>query len=166
VDAGQRNLLFSMPENRGASSDQDLYNELSYYTLAHGDRSFIHQHIVDAFAAQHASDASTPIAVVFALVGLYLHIEKGFTGRQVQRVHMQLARSRRQWPKMQPPEERGAITVADVLSAQPGPKRDAMIRRWCASVWEAWTGSRSRIVELLRTELGIDESSIIPARKS
>jgi hypothetical protein len=35
-------------------SEQDLYNELAFYTLALGDPAFIHQNIVDAFAAQHA----------------------------------------------------------------------------------------------------------------
>lgn len=37
-------------------SDQEVNNELSYYTLSHGDPSFIHQYIVDAFAAQHADE--------------------------------------------------------------------------------------------------------------
>lgn len=34
------------------ASEQETYNELCYYTLSHGDSSFIHQHVVDAFAAQ------------------------------------------------------------------------------------------------------------------
>jgi hypothetical protein len=37
------------------ASEQDVYdayNELCCYTLAHGDASFIHQHVVDAFAAR------------------------------------------------------------------------------------------------------------------
>jgi Family of unknown function (DUF5946) len=59
----------------------DLYHELSCYTLAHRDPSFIHQYIVDAYTAQHANETTKPIAVVFALIGLYLHIEKNFTGR-------------------------------------------------------------------------------------
>ena len=33
---------------------QDLYNELAFYTLAHGDPAFIHHYAVDAFAVQHA----------------------------------------------------------------------------------------------------------------
>lgn len=35
-----------------ANSEQQAYYELSYYTLAHPDPNFIHQHIVDAFGAQ------------------------------------------------------------------------------------------------------------------
>jgi hypothetical protein len=71
-----------------ATDLDDLYHELSCYTLAHPDPSFIHQHIVDAYTAQHARETTKPIALVFALIGLYLHVEKNFTGRQVQRFHM------------------------------------------------------------------------------
>ena len=88
----------------------DLYHELSYYTLAHPGPSFIHQHIVDAYTAQHANETTKPIAVIFALIGLYLHVEKNFTGRQVQRFHMKLAKIRRQWVRPQLPKERGAST--------------------------------------------------------
>lgn len=35
---------------------RDLYNELSYYSLTHPNKEyFVHQHVVDAYAAQHAS---------------------------------------------------------------------------------------------------------------
>jgi uncharacterized protein DUF5946 len=60
---------------------------LSAYTLTHSDPAFIHQHVVDAFAAQSADDTTKPITLTFALVGLYLHVEKGRTGRRVQLVH-------------------------------------------------------------------------------
>jgi len=138
------------------TSDQELYNQLAFYTLAHGDPAFIHQHVVDAFAAQHANETSKPISVVFALVGLYLHVEKNFTGRQVQLVHMQLARHRKHWFMPALPYDRGAIGIADVLAVAPGPARDAMIRRWCVSEWAAWKDSRQPIVALLKAELEID----------
>jgi hypothetical protein len=136
-------------------SEQDLYNELAFYTLALGDPAFIHQNIVDAFAAQHADETSKPISVVFALVGLYLHVEKNLTGRRVQLAHMQLAKRRKQWVRPMMPQERGAIGIADVLAVDPGPERDATIRRWCKSAWEPWRDSRQQIVELVKTELDI-----------
>src|SRR5438067_3221775 len=49
------------------------------------------QHVVDAYAAQTARASTKPITLAFALVGLYLHLEKNQTGKQVQRVHMLLA---------------------------------------------------------------------------
>jgi Family of unknown function (DUF5946) len=137
------------------SSDEELYHELSYYTLAHPDPSFIHQHLVDAHAAQHADASAKPIGVIFALIGLYLHVEKGFTGRQVQRAHMQLAKRRKQWPAIEPPAARGTIAIADVVAVPAGPERDAMIHHWCAAVWEAWKPRQDEIVELVRNELGV-----------
>jgi hypothetical protein len=100
-------------------SEEDAYDELCAYTIDHArrDPSFIHQHVVDAYAAQHANDQSKPIGVTFALVGLYLHVEKQFSGRRVQRVHMELARSKRRWPPFTLPHERGAMTAADVMAA-------------------------------------------------
>jgi hypothetical protein len=115
---------------------REEYHELSYYTLAHPDPSFIHQHIVDAYAAQCADEDTKPIAVAFALIGLQLHVEQNRSGKEVQRVHMTLAERRRAWPRFDLPRERGAITVA-VLAAPAGDQRDTMIRRWCVSVWGA-----------------------------
>jgi len=137
-------------------SDQDLYNELAFYTLAHGDPAFIHQNVVDAFAAQTAGPSTKPITIVFALIGLYLHVEKGFTGKQVQRAHMQLAKYRRQWFMPALPLDRGAIRIQDVLAVAPGPARDAMIRKWCESAWRPWSASRRQIVDLAKGELGVD----------
>ena len=120
------------------NSEQDAYAELCCYTLAHGDVSFIHQHVVDAFGAQLADEQTKPIALTFALVGLYLHIEKQFSGKQVQRAHMRLAQRKRTWPVFDLPRDRGAITVAEVLAAPAGPDRDKAIDAWCRSVWQTF----------------------------
>ncbi|HWP45859.1 MAG TPA: DUF5946 family protein [Candidatus Limnocylindrales bacterium] len=132
------------------SSELEAYHELQCYTLAHGDPAFIHQHVVDAWTAQQANEQTKPIALTFALVGLYLHIEKGFSGRQVQRVHMALARSKRNWPSFALPRERGSITVRQVMATPAGPGRDKAIEAWCVSVWDAFRGSHEEVVDLLR----------------
>jgi hypothetical protein len=135
-----------------ADSEREAYYELSYYTLAHPDPSFIHQHIVDAFAAQTANQNTKPIGIAFALVGLYLYLEKGYTGRQVQLAHMRLAKRRQEWPRFDLPEFRGEITVADVLREPPGEKRDAMIGSWCDSVWRTYE-CHKEVAALVQTEL-------------
>jgi len=135
---------------RGMASEQDAYNELCAYTLAHRGAEFIHQHVVDAFAAQRADDRSKPIGVAFALVGLYLHVERRFSGRQVQQVHMQLARRKRAWPAFVLPRDRGSMTAVDVMQAPPGLERDRAIDAWCASVWTAFVDSRPIVVDLLK----------------
>ena len=135
-------------------SDRDAYHELSAYTLTRGDSTFIHQHVVDAFAAQHADETTKPIALTFALVGLYLHVERGLSGRQVQRAHMALARRKRKWPTSSLPSERGVLTAADVIRAAEGPDRDKAIHAWCAAVWDVFRENQTIVVRLL-DEYGI-----------
>jgi Family of unknown function (DUF5946) len=124
------------------------YDEVYAYTM--GRPGFILQHVVDAFAVQTANDESKPIGVVFGLVGLYLHVEKQFSGRQVQRVHVELGRRKQEWPRVHVPEDRGTATVADVLAASAGPERDMAINNWCQSVWTAFSANRQTIISLLR----------------
>lgn len=132
------------------ASEQDAYNELSAYTLTRGYTVFIHQHVVDAFAAQYANGQTKPITVAFSLAGLYLRVEKGFTGRQVQDAHRQMAREKRSWPTFVLPEHRGAVTASEVMAAPPGIERDNAIDAWCSSVWAAFSMNRDAVVALLR----------------
>jgi hypothetical protein len=126
------------------------YHVVCAYTLTHGDAAFVHQLVVDAWAAQHANAASKPIGVFFAVLGLYLHVEHGFTGRAVQKAHMKLAQRPEPWPVGPLPTTRGAVTATDVLAAPPGPIRDAAISRWAASVWATYVHQRDTIDALLR----------------
>lgn len=130
--------------------EQQAYEELQCYTLGHGGPGFIHQHVVDAWAAQHADEQTKPIGLTFALVGLYLHVERGFSGRQVQRVHMKLGQRRRTWPSFPLPRERGSVTASQVMAAPAGPERDISIDSWCASVWGAFSDSHRAVAELLQ----------------
>lgn len=132
---------------RAAEAD---YHDLCAYTLTRGDATFVHQHVVDAWAAQQATASSKPIGVFFALLGLYLHVEHGWTGKAVQRAHMQLAKRPEAWPVGLLPVSRGELTATDVMAAAPGEARDAAISRWAASVWGAFSGSREVIDALLR----------------
>lgn len=137
------------------ASSKELFDELAYYTLAQPRPPFIHQLAIDAFTAQQANTATRPMAVAFALLGLYLHVEHGWTGLQVQQAHMQLARDKRQWSRLPLPKERGDVEVSQVLAAVPGAERDAMIHQWCVSVWKAWSESRPSIAELAKRELRV-----------
>ena len=134
-------------------TEQEIYNELACYTLSLADKEFIHQHIVDAFCAQYADENKKPIAITFALAGLYLYLEKDYTGRQVQLAHVQMAKKRKKWPAFELPEKRGDITVADVLNTLPGKERHEMIRKWCLSVWDAYKESHDIIAALVNVVL-------------
>jgi hypothetical protein len=123
------------------------FSDLSCYTVALQDPLFIHQHMVDAYAAQHAGGNTRPITVAFGLIGLYLALERGYSGKEVQQAHMRIAKLRKDWPRLEPPGQPAALTVLDVLRVSPGPERDAMIRQWAAAVWESWADRRDWIRE-------------------
>jgi hypothetical protein len=135
-------------------TEQDAYNELQAYTLGHGDPAFIHQHVVDAWMAQHADEKSKPMGVAFALAGLYLHVEKSFSGKRVQHAHMIMARRKRDWPSFAMPVDRGAMTALDVIAAPAGAVRDRAVDSWCASVWSAFRESHARVAALVE-EFGL-----------
>ena len=131
------------------SCDEPAYHALCAYTLGLGDSRFIHQHVVDAYMAQHADAQTKPIGITFSLLGLYLAVERGVSGKDVQRVHMQLGKQKHEWPAFELPMKRGAMTAADVMAAPEGPERDAAILAWAASVWAACSGNRDTVIALL-----------------
>ena len=116
----------------------EMYYELTYWTLALQDSRFIHQHAIDAYEAQHAGGMTRPITAVFGLIGLYLALEKGYTGRQVQLAHMKIASRRKEWPRLQPPARREELTVMDVLRDETDTEREKMLMKWAESVWMSW----------------------------
>lgn len=131
-------------------TSQEAYEQLTleYMELANSD--FYLQHVSDAYAAQLADASTKPITLLFSLVGLHLRVEKRLTGRQIQHLHQLLARRKEQWPQITLPEERGAITVIDVVQRHERVTREAAIDTWCASVWEAYRHSRPVVLEFLR----------------
>lgn len=133
---------------------KDLYHDLLLYTLAHSDQKyFIHQHVVDAYAAQHITKDTKPIGFAAPLIGLYLFVEKGYTGKEVQKVHMQLGNTMKEWPILLVPKEKAEITVVDVLTANPGKDRDEMIREWVKVIWKIWKPQHERIRQLTDSQL-------------
>jgi hypothetical protein len=122
-------------------------------TLVHEDPRFIHQHAVDAYAAQHAGGRSRPVTTAFALIGLCLAVEKGYTGRQVQLAHMQIGKKRQDWPRLEPPEHPGELTVIDVLQAGTDAEKEEMLMRWVASVWQSWEHRHQWVRETIKRVL-------------
>lgn len=129
-----------------------LYYDLSYYTLSLQDPGFIHQLIVDAYAAQHVGARTKPITITFALAGLYLVNEKGFDGRRVQLIHIAMAKKNKSWPDFHPPESKEWLMAKEVMEVPDNLKQE-MIRKWSASVWEIWEREGDKIQVFLKTYL-------------
>jgi hypothetical protein len=77
-------------------------------------------------------------------------VEKGFSGRQIQKVHMFMAAKRREWPQLAPPPVPGAVSVRNVLQAESGEDRMAAVKNWNKSVWDSWVTERQRIVDVVK----------------
>lgn len=133
-----------------------LHGELTAYTVEQGYRGgdFIHQLLVDAYGAQHAKATGSAIGLAFALIGLYLTFERGYSGAQVQRMHMLVAQRSKSWPRFTPPVHMGALTVWDVMQAPPGEQRNDTLRQWGRSVWDAWGQEHERVRSLFASVMG------------
>jgi hypothetical protein len=126
----------------------DAYDEVYVYTM--GRKNFILQHVVDVHIAQGATATNPPsIGAIFSLAGLYLHVEKGFTGTQVQNAHRVMGKVKRSWPDIIWPTQRGNMTASDVLAMPAGQERDEAIHEWCKQVWAAFGENRAMVVSLL-----------------
>ncbi len=138
------------------SSPVEIFHILSCYTQNLRDPYFIHQNAVDAFTAQNADENTKNIAVSFALIGLYLVVEKNFSGKEVQNAHVNLGKSNKNWPKFVLPVERGNITVYDVMSTSEGLKRNKAIINWCISVWKSYHSCHDQVKKLVKDSLWND----------
>jgi hypothetical protein len=128
-------------------TDQEMYHELAYYTLSHPEPRFIHQHVVDAFTAQTATPETKSIAIYYALVGLYLYLEKNYTGKEVQMAHVKLSSTSKIFEPLDLPMERGDYTIQNVLKHPPGKERDEAIHKWCVCVWDIYKNQRTPVKE-------------------
>jgi Family of unknown function (DUF5946) len=135
--------------------DEAAYNELRAHTLGRADVAFCHQYVVDTYAVQTATEEDPPIRLAQALIGLYLHVEHGLTGRQVQRIHQIVADRRPQWPRFALRADRGLMTVRDVVAEPPGDRRDRAIEAWATSTWRAWRGQVREAVDAFLLSQGI-----------
>jgi hypothetical protein len=104
---------------------------------------------VDTYGAQHVTNQASPIIGSFALIGLYLHHQMGYTGKRIKQTHLQLARLKRSWPQFEAPAVEWPLLMLHPLEAPAGPERDAAILEWSASVWKAWEPQHAEIETLV-----------------
>lgn len=124
--------------------------ELTADHLSGSDFTFIHQVALDSYGAQHSGGRTRNITTAYSLVGLHLALEHHYTGRQVQRAHMVLAKRRYDWPRLEQPKAKAWLTVRDVVAVSTGAERDEMLMRWAASVWQAWKKDHEWVREMSR----------------
>lgn len=132
-----QNLEVSDKYNASGECEK-LYHELSAYLLMNPDITFRTQHAVDAYGAQHSGKLVKDIRTAFSLIGLYLALECEYSGRQVQKAHMELGQRNIQWPSFTLPSCTYSLSVVDVLAVEEGINRHEMLIKWAEDVWNTW----------------------------
>lgn len=119
-----------------AAYGEVLAREYSDYT-GFGD---IHRLTVDAFAAQHPHSPSVENtrSVGFHLCRLCLMLERGLDAHQANAAMVTIAAQKARFFPLPRPARLGAVTVADVYAAVGRDEHRNAVRKWAASVWQAW----------------------------
>lgn len=121
------------------------FGRLTAYNLQQASDDFRHQVAVDTYAAQHPGLPAKRVTLWFALGGLHLALEEGWTGRQVQVAHQRLSRLDKAGPDLDHLAVQSDMTVGDVMAARPGDERDTALMEWARAVWRAWSPSHAAI---------------------
>ncbi len=134
-----------LPNERFNASGEcfKLFSELSFFTLSNNDKRFIHQLIVDAYGAQHAGGCTKDITVIFALIGLCLVVERNYTGKQVQLLHIRI--SKQNWSYLEPPKHPASIKINDVVKVITDSQKELLIHNWVKAVWDSWAEQHNYI---------------------
>jgi hypothetical protein len=130
---------------------QEYFNELAFFTLNLNDECFVHQYVVDVYTCQYADNNTKPISLTFALVGLYLYIEKGYTGREVQKFHTLMSKNKIAWPNFTLASYQTLLVdISSVLACTSINERIELIEKWCIGVWEANKKNHEKVKDLVR----------------
>lgn len=100
-----------------------------------------HQLTVDAYAVQHPGEP-VPAArrsVLFHLVSLCAVFERGKTPTEANRILQRLGELGLDPEWLAPPDDRGSVTVLDVVETQGITGHQTAVERWARSAWEAWS---------------------------
>ena len=113
------------------------------------------QQRTDAYAVQHPlnPDPRNRRSVAVHLMSLGAHFVAGMRPSETtQRLGTWIRRTP-DYPRLEPPPSRGAITVVDALvSLGSVEARRGMSTAWARSAWEAWASCHSQVLGWLREQ--------------
>ena len=107
----------------------------------------VHQLTVDSYAVQHPGRPSPRSlrSVGLHLIGLFTVLEVGLEPHQATKAIQSAARDRSRFDWLEPPADRGSITVADVIRAGSAAEHARVVRDWAESTWRAWSPHHATI---------------------
>jgi hypothetical protein len=120
----------------GRDACQKLFDDLGLRAFSDSRYAAMRRLAVDCYACQHDRYILSGRSLAAHLTGLAVAIEHDGAEIMKERVQSWLSRTRHvQKPAV--PLLRGTVTIADVAAAAPE-EYAAAVRRWAASVWDAW----------------------------
>ena len=110
-----------------------------------GRQPEVSQWLVDAYAAQHATntDRRNRQSVALHLVRLCAAFEHSMPAEGRRQLIGQLAH--REYPELQPSVTSFAVTVRDVADAAENSDRARVVRRWARASWDAWAAHHETV---------------------
>lgn len=113
---------------------------------------------VDAYAVQHPGRPSPQSiqSVGLHLIRLCLILEDGLELSRANEAMLKATESKKDFFWLEPPNSRGAITVADVYRAGTAKEHKDVVHKWSKSAWDAWASHHDQIREWLRAGFGAD----------
>ncbi len=105
--------------------------------------------VIDAYAVQHHGIAERRAiqSVNAHWVALYLQLEKGFTGEQVNVALQRVLKFANEFVWLEPPTPNGTMTIADVLKAGNPEQQANAIENYARDIWNAWQGHRATVLK-------------------
>ncbi|CAA9529684.1 MAG: hypothetical protein AVDCRST_MAG79-800 [uncultured Thermoleophilia bacterium] len=112
-------------------------------------RRRVHQLAVDAWAVQHPGAPSrvTDQSVALHLMTLYLFLEEGVEPEQGPALHRSMVARRIAYEHLEPPADRGDVTVVTPVSATTTTEHIGAVRLWAKSAWRAWSPHHRQVRE-------------------
>ena len=107
----------------------------------------LHQLTEDAYGGQHAGPRVPAIGMAFALIGLHLAFDAGWSGNAVRAAHQYLAARHKEWPRFGQPSKPAALTVSHVAGSPTPEAHASRVRAWASSVWESWSAEHAAVRE-------------------
>lgn len=131
-----------------------LYNEL-HAKQYQGFGALTPIRVIDAYAVQHhgkperlrSVDRRAIQSVNAHLVALYLQLEKGYVGNQVNVALQRVLKFANEFVWLEPPTPNGTLTIADVLKAVTPQEQANAIENYARDIWRAWQAHRATVLK-------------------
>ncbi|MEM9057108.1 MAG: DUF5946 family protein [Pseudomonadota bacterium] len=111
----------------------------------------VHALTVDAYAAQHpgVEAPQTVASINIHLASLLAHFERGVPKSELAALKWRLAQHKREFRWLPPPDDVGALTVADIVAVDSAERHVEAAVAWSRCAFDAWSAHHDAVRALL-----------------